>query len=573
MKEFYKFKKKVLTETIIKGLLYSFALFFISFGVLLILTKREIIAFPIWASVLSCLGASCLLFLLVFILKKPNDTSVAVRLDKTFNLDEKVQTMIELKDETGVIIDIQRNDTLRRLGSINAKQLGLKINKAIYFVITLGLLIFTASFVVPSVYHEIIDPEPEFSLTEWQILQIEKLIDYVDSTKMKDNMKSSYNNELRSLVTSLEESTKEAQMKANVLTAITNINLKMMQENTNKLLYSTLKDIRGYNIISDTETTDYQLKSGDSVTILADNSTASTVKLVFIPYNVIENGVEITIDHPSILQEVLANEKYEQEHILTVEYDGGYNLVLGSKTTALEITKISNYTLLGEAAFDYSSRAINEVILSIQRKYLEGYEKSPSATTFMLKSDISALRTSLENTSISSDDPFYIALNKYADDLELALNGSAFKISDNIKAALDYLEPVLVEQITLKLENRNVAWYVEDELRKIFDLPASENREEDKSEEGSSASNGDQTNNNTDFNGPGGLGEGDFIFSSTDLIYDFEKNELVPYGELYDNYYAIINGLINEGQLTEEMVAYIKDYYSSLIKVNNQEGE
>ena len=131
MQEFNKFKKKVLTETIIKGLLYSSALFFISFGVLLILSKREIIVFPIWAQLLSCLGASFLLFLFVFLLKKPNDINVAMRLDKTFNLDEKVQTMIELKDETGVIIDIQRNDTLRRLGSINTKQLGFKISKAI----------------------------------------------------------------------------------------------------------------------------------------------------------------------------------------------------------------------------------------------------------------------------------------------------------------------------------------------------------------------------------------------------------------------------------------------------------
>ena len=87
---------------------------------------------------------------------------------------------------------------------------------------------------------------------------------------------------------------------------------------------------------------------------------------------------------------------------------------------------------------------------------------------------------------------------------------------------------------------------------------------------------GDSDSNNNqdggqDFTGGGGLGDGDFIFSSKDLIYDYNKNELVIYGELYDSYYAIINGLINEGELSDDMINYIKTYYNSLLKPTNNE--
>ena len=224
--------------------------------------------------------------------------------------------------------------------------------------------------------------------------------------------------------------------------------------------------------------------------------------------------------------------------------------------------------MLAEACNDYSSSDVQSVLLAIQRKYNEALDKNAGGATYIIKKDIASINSYLETTKLDHEDAFYKALSEYTIDLNTAISGSVFKLSENIKAALDKLEPVMVFQISEKAENRDVCYYVEDKLRELFGLPKA-----DREDEINSGENGADSDSswNTDFSGGGGLGDGDFIFSSTDLIYDYEKNELVSYGELYDSYYAIINGLINEGKLTEEMVAYINSYYSYLLKVNNKE--
>ena len=572
MNEFNNFKKKIMIEFLIKCLIISFSLFFIIFSTLFILSKREVISLQIWLDLIIGLGSGLVLFLVLYFIFKPNDKKIAIRLDNELNLNEKVQTMIEYKDKDELIVNIQREDTLNKLKEITTKKLRFKIHYIIYILFGLSCVLLTTSIIIPKVIHPIIepeDPDKDYTLSEWQILQIEKLVKYVNDSKMSDVNKEKYVYELNLLIDGLKESKKESQMKSNVLTAIANINLLMLTESTNKEVYNTLKDVVNYNLISSTDNEEYKLEANTQVKFVADSSASSTAKLSFVPYSIkAEDGTIQTITQDPVVESISANENYLVEHEFTCPTPGTYKIEVPNNTYVIESLGASKYFLLAEACNDYSSNDVQSVLLAIQRKYNEALDKNAGGATYIIKKDIASLNSYLETTKLDHEDAFYKALSEYTIDLNTAISGSVFKLSENIKAALDKLEPVMVFQVSEKAENRDVCYYVEDKLRELFGLPKA-----DREDEINSGENGADSDSswNTDFSGGGGLGDGDFIFSSTDLIYDYEKNELVSYGELYDSYYAIINGLINEGKLTEEMVAYINSYYSYLLKVNNKE--
>ena len=572
MNEFNSFKKKIMIEFLIKCLIISFSLFFIIFSTLFILSKREVISLQIWLDFIIGLGSGLVLFLVLYFIFKPNDKKIAIRLDNELDLNEKVQTMIEYKDKDELIVNIQREDTLNKLKEITTKKLRFKIHYIIYILFGLSCVLLTTSIIIPKVIHPIIepeDPDKDYTLSEWQILQIEKLVKYVNDSKMNDVNKEKYVYELNLLIDGLKESKKESQMKSNVLTAIANINLLMLTESTNKEVYNTLKDVVNYNLISSNDNEEYKLEANTKVKFVADGKASSTAKLSFVPYSIkAEDGTTQIVTQEPVVESILANENYLVEHEFTCPSPGTYKIEVPNNTYVIESLGTSKYFLLAEACNDYSSSDVQSVLLAIQRKYNEALDKNVGGATYIIKKDIASINSYLETTKLDHEDAFYKALSEYTIDLNNAISGSVFKLSENIKAALDKLEPVMVFQVSEKAENRDVCYYVEDKLRELFGLPKA-----DREDEINSGENGADSDSswNTDFSGGGGLGDGDFIFSSTDLIYDYEKNELVSYGELYDSYYAIINGLINEGKLTEEMVAYINSYYSYLLKVNNKE--
>ena len=62
----------------------------------------------------------------------------------------------------------------------------------------------------------------------------------------------------------------------------------------------------------------------------------------------------------------------------------------------------------------------------------------------------------------------------------------------------------------------------------------------------------------------GGLGSGDAIYGSDDLIYDPDTNSYVTYGEVLNKYYAKIAELLLDGTLTEEEIEAVNEYFATL---------
>ncbi len=85
-------------------------------------------------------------------------------------------------------------------------------------------------------------------------------------------------------------------------------------------------------------------------------------------------------------------------------------------------------------------------------------------------------------------------------------------------------------------------------------------------------------NNSDDDNGMhgGGTGDGNVIYGGDDAVYDPESKEHVAYGEVWSDYVARLNELLNdkESGLSEEMKVYIQNYIDILDgSASNTEGE
>lgn len=126
-KELKKFKKKIYMEIVVKCSLYSLSIALFGVAVLFILSKNAIIKLTVLGIVLIGVILLGVAFGFLFYLMKPNEMSMAKRIDQEFNLDEKVSTMVYLKKSNDPMAIVQRENTCQTLSKISPKKFSLKI--------------------------------------------------------------------------------------------------------------------------------------------------------------------------------------------------------------------------------------------------------------------------------------------------------------------------------------------------------------------------------------------------------------------------------------------------------------
>lgn len=153
--DFKKFKKKVMSEHILKAVLFGLAGGLLAAGVAIIACFMPKDHLPIGAIAGISAGCGVLLFALIsglyFFLKKPKDTDVSLRVDEDLNLNEKVTTMIEFEGQRGLIIDKQREDAAQRLADKNVKSLPVKVAALNIPALIFGGAVFGSSFFAPMI--------------------------------------------------------------------------------------------------------------------------------------------------------------------------------------------------------------------------------------------------------------------------------------------------------------------------------------------------------------------------------------------------------------------------------------
>ena len=226
-KNFLKFRRRLTLAALLKSLVFGLSSgVFVSSLVAVIYKCSDKI--PINAVYLSAGVLSALLFFLAtFILFFPNEKRVAKKLDASFGLGEKVSTMIEFKNESGDMIEMQRADTERVLGSSDMKKLREK-----HFWIHILMPVFAAvlliiALVIPNPGNTVLTPstddDPDFTLSAWQEQALKDLIEDVRHSEMESAPKSLTVGELEGLLTELKAIRKVSAMKVSVIGAIKDI--------------------------------------------------------------------------------------------------------------------------------------------------------------------------------------------------------------------------------------------------------------------------------------------------------------------------------------------------------------
>lgn len=130
----------------------------------------------------------------------------------------------------------------------------------------------------------------------------------------------------------------------------------------------------------------------------------------------------------------------------------------------------------------------------------------------------------------------------------------------NIDLAVYDFTDDLLDALTEQAYKLAMGQFVVNRLRIIFGLPI------DDGYEGGDAGNKEDIPgiSGDDPGSGGGYGDGDIIYGSDDSIYDPNTGKYVPYGELLNQYFAMMQEYLGGDSLTEEQKAMAQYYFEIL---------
>lgn len=224
--KFKKIKNKFLFAAIIKSVIVGFSAALFVIGVLLLSFTLSKVAFH-WGWYF--LIGFVLIFAaggVTFLILRPTDKAVAKRLDAQFNLNERVQTMVEYSGKEGDMITVQRADAVEKLSALPAGKFTLKDFLKFISVAVLSFAIFISGTVTCAILNGKQDnghndlPSGDFTLSEFQILSVTELLENIEKSDLKKEIKDADTTIVQSLLDNLRNVTKQDAMRVAVTSSI-----------------------------------------------------------------------------------------------------------------------------------------------------------------------------------------------------------------------------------------------------------------------------------------------------------------------------------------------------------------
>lgn len=228
---------------------------------------------------------------------------------------------------------------------------------------------------------------------------------------------------------------------------------------------------------------------------------------------------------------------------------------------ALSNSNLAEAHVLGTALASYDSEKINSALEDI-RSYLN----SPSARQRQLNYEelINDGFQLVDNERLDADDELYVEFTNLKNNLAEAITATTTYYSD-LENVINNAKKTFEEAVIRQVETFYMANYLEERLIAIFELP---NNDEPINPPVPNPPSGDEEPIDPDKGGGGG--HGDTIYPGDDIFYDPDEG-LVPYYEVIAKYSAYIEGLVQDGVISEELANYYIEYFNNLYEVD--EGE
>ena len=217
---------------------------------------------------------------------------------------------------------------------------------------------------------------------------------------------------------------------------------------------------------------------------------------------------------------------------------------------------------LGEALASLSGGASKKALSN-----LGDYLDSNSADEVGFVAD--ELGAYLSGVSVRADDPVVILLKTLVGAMRATSeSGSTAGLSDTV----DDNAAILSNEVIIQNVNKVTINIVTTKLCNLFGITEADLTDEapDVQIEVPKADNGSVEEDDSDIEEPddtinsGGLGTGETIYGSDDLVYDPDTGTYRPYGEILDSYYAKVNELIVDGKLDDDVKKAAENYFGIL---------
>lgn len=466
-KSFNKFKRRVRAQAIASAVLWGLAVGLLAFSILTLIAKllgNELD--PIYYAVVG--GGAALVSLALYFILMPSDIRLAKRLDALYSLDEKVATMVVLKDKDDPFVLLQREDADEKLGEKPRKQLKSKPLVAGLIVLFIAIGSVVGAWLMPVKAEAGEAPIDEFD-KQWLIAAIGELITTVENAYIDDGLRQDTLVELRSLLAFVEDSELLSEMKTEAIRTVIAINRALVTANSAEAI--------GKQMLS--------------------SSTAEMAEL----------GAALT------------------------ELSGT------NSKKALQA--------LGSAASAGGA----------------------SDATFIADE----LDTYLQHSGVRSDEALYMLFKGLVSTLKTD-HGEAEDEFD--KASKTLGSAVVVQNV-----NKTTVNVVITKLCNLFGITESDIAEVDpdadivirdpsQSEEMPDDSEVDEPEGDM---GSGGLGTGEVIYGSNDLIFDPYTNTYRPYGEVLNDYFVKANEQITDGKTSDEISDAVEEYFDILFGGSNND--
>ncbi len=172
-----------------------------------------------------------------------------------------------------------------------------------------------------------------------------------------------------------------------------------------------------------------------------------------------------------------------------------------------------------------------------------------SAVTRILKNLVSAMRNYSDGGEVDIDDAFNVAKSQLSPEIMLQI-----------------LNKTTIQTVTTRL--CSLFGIVQSDLNTETDDPIIINPPRD--DEGTDETPDINDDDNQDI-GSGGIGTGELIYGSNDMLYDYRTNTYVPFGQLLADYRAKANEKVNDGKLEEDFAAFVKAYFQKISESKSED--
>ena len=463
-----------LLRSILPGASLALALF----SVLFVLYRRMIIALSPLLSAAIALGAGLVLWAVLFAVLFPYQKRLARKLDRELGLREGVQTMLAFADRQDDMMQLQREQTNRRLLETPIKRLRIRHVWRCVVCFALAICMSVTAFAILAKQPEPPAPpvDPPFEL---EAVALQDLIREVQESTMTEPAKAQTVAALESLLNALYETETESRMKT--------------------LVVDTVLAVRGF--------VDGVVTLRSFSPILSAGGSAYTREL----------------DRALAKQDMA-----ELKQIL----DG----------LSAELEKIDDKLVMIETVHVFSDE----------------------------------LKMTLRNAQVSEQDALYAAIETLAGKLaDIAEKLDTYTLkwgSDNFKDAMNAAYAQMSKAMAQQRYDAGMGVRVETRLLEIFGLSVEDLPEGERGEEQGPQTPGDYEDDDDDQTiTDGGLGSGELIVGSQDVIYDPGREDYVKYSEVIDLYNAIFLEKKVDGVLSEEVAALIEAYFSALFSPSNKD--